>query len=394
MSDHQTNDHITLAENAMPNKRSIWRSRAKVILSPILPFLRAFRGFLNAPVNNRLGEIEARQANVIELLNAVRLTAARAHSDAQALQSQIQVMHEHHERQSSQLENLMGQHLSSVGDRFNEIEVKIRPLVEFETAYAIRLGDGYVLAPKDEPIFALMLMDATTGGLEPGTRKCIQRLLLPGMRAIDVGANIGLHTLACARSVGASGKVYAFEPEERIADLLVQTLRLNGLVWVDMHREAAGAKTGSEKFHISQIPGHSSLYELPTEEEGGSRIVNVVRLDDVIPDNEQIDFIKIDVEGAELDVLKGASRIIDANPNIVLIAEYGPSHLARTDMAPNDWFAAFYKHGFRPYAIVEPSGICELTSIGALADVVSINVAFVRAGSASEERLLSRTFAN
>jgi FkbM family methyltransferase len=278
---------------------------------------------------------------------------------------------------------------SLMGPRFDEIEVKIRPLVTFdEDSYAIRLRDGYAMVPRSEPVFAVMVANATSEGLEPGTRRVLQALIEPGMVVADVGANVGLLTLACAVATGPSGRVLAFEPEAGPRAQLMKTRHLNGLRWVDVHDLAVGAKTEVKTFNVSPVIGHSSLYALPEEDGAGREIaVQVTRLDDVIAKGARLDVVKIDVEGAELDVLSGMDRILKENPDIALVAEYGPSHLARIGITPKAWFKAFKDAGFDGYAISEPSGVCRKVNYGDLKDVVSVNLAFVRSKGAAYKRL-------
>jgi FkbM family methyltransferase len=271
--------------------------------------------------------------------------------------------------------------------RLDELEVKIRPLVSLDDAYAVRLGDGYVLAPKDELAFVLMLADATSGGLEPGTRLCLKRLLAAGETAVDIGANIGLLTLAMARAVGPGGKVFSFEPEKRMADLMERMIAANGLSQTKLFRNAVSAKAGKMTFHVSSIPGHSSLFALPEKEVGHDQKVDVVRLDDVIPADHPVDVVKIDVEGAEMDVLAGMGRVLSSNPNIAVIAEFGISHLRRVGVTSQQWFGAFAEHGLRPMVIEEPTGNCKPVDIEKLETIESANIAFVRPGTARQRRL-------
>src|SRR5690606_12809051 len=168
-----------------------------------------------------------------------------------------------------------------------------------------------------------------------------------------------------------------------------RTLHLNGLTWVELSASAVGRKTGAQTFHVSPILGHSSLYALPSEEgEAREVTVDVVKLDEVVG-KRRMDVVKIDVEGAELDVLAGMSRILKANADIALIAEYGPSHLTRVGISPKDRMDAFRGQGFTPYAISEVDGSCRPVTLRDLAKVDSVNLAFVRAGGAAERRLLA-----
>jgi FkbM family methyltransferase len=276
------------------------------------------------------------------------------------------------------------------GPRFDELEVKLRPMIAFDDqSYAIRLRDGYAMVPRSEPVFAVMVANATSGGLEPGTRRVLQALLEPGMTAADVGANVGLLTLACAVSVGSAGKVYAFEPETGPRLQLNKTLQLNGLHWVEVSDCAVGALEERRTFHVSPVIGHSSLYKLPADEAGRGVDVEVqVRpLDDIIPPGQPLDVVKMDVEGAELDVLRGMQRLLSDNADIAVVAEYGPSHLERIGIAPADWFGAFEAAGFVGFEILEPTGACRPASADTLVAVASANIVFVRPAGSAYTRL-------
>lgn len=276
------------------------------------------------------------------------------------------------------------------GPRFDELEIKQRPLIAYDDeSMAIRMRDGYVLAPRALPTFVTMLANATSKGLEPGTGDVLRRLVQPGMTVADVGANIGLLTLVLAWAAGPGGRVIAFEPEAMPRSNLEKMKHLNGLSWVEVRDQAVGAEAGQLTFHVSDIIGHSSLYALPEAEEARTFEVEVVRLDDVAP-AKRMDVVKIDVEGAELDVLAGMSGLIARNKDLAIVAEFGPEHLARVGQTPAQWFKAFAEAGFKPYMIDEATGACAPTGAKAAAKVVSANIAFVRAGGDAERRLLQR----
>jgi FkbM family methyltransferase len=276
------------------------------------------------------------------------------------------------------------------GPRFDELEIKARPLIHYDSeSTAIRMRDGYILAPTALPTFVTMLANATSRGLEPGTGDALRRLVQPGMVVADVGANIGLLTLLMAWAAGPSGKVIAFEPEATPRANLEKMKHLNGLSWVEVRDQAVGEKPGRLTFHVSDIIGHSSLYALPEAEEARTVEVEVVRLDDVAPAKRR-DVVKIDVEGAELDVLAGMKGLIAKNPDLAIVAEFGPEHLKRVGQTPAQWFKAFADAGFEAYLIDEATSAAEPTNAKAAAKLVSANIAFVRAGGDAERRLLSR----
>jgi FkbM family methyltransferase len=348
------------------------------------------RTFLLTPLQQNLAAIEAAQARLADTLRD---------ASAQTLQAQREL-----QRDMVRLEAQFGQQITDLraqleetragvaalpplmGPRFDELEIKIRPLIDFDAeSYAVRLADGYLMSPKSEPTFTVMLANAPSGGLEAGTRRVLRALIEPGMTIADVGANVGLLTLACARATGPSGQVHAFEPEVGPRRQLEKTCALNGLSWVKLHAAAVGRTAERRTFHVSPIIGHSSLYALPIEEQEAARDVEVevVALDGL----PQLDVVKIDVEGAELDVLAGMAQQIAANPNLAIVAEFGPSHLERLGVAAEAWWDAFAVHGFTPYAIAEPGGACTPASLNAVLRELSTNLVFVRPGSSAEHRL-------
>ena len=112
----------------------------------------------------------------------------------------------------------------------DEIGLRIRgPIQVDESTFSLRTYDGFVFVPRTDTLLLLLLLDAGPQGLEPGTRTILMKLLAPGMTFIDVGAHIGLLTLAGARAVQNNGKVYALEPTPRGFELLNRALVVNGL---------------------------------------------------------------------------------------------------------------------------------------------------------------------
>lgn len=375
--------------------RPLWRRALRVFK----PFAETLRGFLQAPMHGRLNELHGEVARRTDRLADQLETLVRASEAAEAnlrrmIDANLRRLHEENAQlrhRLDQIERRVGELPAIFGPRFDELEMKVRPPVPYgEGRIAVRLADGYVVAPDNAPAVVAQLVNATSGGFEPGTRRRLIKLLEPGMSVADVGANIGLLTVAAARSVGPTGTVFAFEPEDEPRACLAQTLHLNGLAWVRLSATAVGREKGQMSFHVSPILGHSSLYALPAEEgEARAVSVEVVRLDDVVPKAQRLDVVKIDVEGAELDVLAGMSRLLKANADLAIIAEYGPSHLKRVGVSPKDWMDAFRAEGFTPYAISELDGACSKVTLKDLAKVESVNLAFVRPGGAAETRLLT-----
>jgi hypothetical protein len=82
------------------------------------------------------------------------------------------------------------------------------------------------------------------------------------------------------------------------------------------------------------------------------------------------------------------SRVISDNPELSIIAEFGPSHLKTADVAPEKWFSAFQDRGFDPFVIDELSGECRPADLPKLKEVESVNVLFCRRGSPALARAL------
>lgn len=245
----------------------------------------------------------------------------------------------------------------------------------------VRSAVGYVFCnPADSAQLACLL---EAGELESGTRLLIERLIGPDTIFVDVGANVGLHTLAAARAMHGVGRVIAFEPYGPTRALLAESVFINGFSEiVEIHEAAVSSLSGMHTFHLGKTSGHHSLYALQESGSAGEAIeVPVVTLADVIPSETRIDCIKIDVEGAEIDVLKGASSFIEANPDIALIVEFGPSHLKRCGVCIDDWFDRFSSMGLVYQVIDSIKGTLSPFDPHELSQLESANLLFARRDS-------------
>jgi FkbM family methyltransferase len=132
----------------------------------------------------------------------------------------------------------------------------------------------------------------------------------------DVGANVGFYTLLASACVGSRGKVFAFEPLPENVALLQQHKELNCCPNVEVHPCAISDQSGKLRFQ------HGECCETGQLSENGDLEVSAVSLDDFIyaMGNPVPDFVKIDVEGAEFHVLRGAARLIKERPPIIFLA--------------------------------------------------------------------------
>ncbi len=146
------------------------------------------------------------------------------------------------------------------------------------------------------------------GEFSEGEVSLFRQLLRPGDVVLDVGAHIGAHTLALSHLVGPGGSVFAFEPQRILHQVLCANAALNGLTNVFARQAAVGEEAGkivvpSLDYSQQKVFGALSLGDHPTGER-----VDVITVDGLKLDRCQ--FIKIDVEGMEEKVLRGASETI------------------------------------------------------------------------------------
>ena len=179
-----------------------------------------------------------------------------------------------------------------------------------------------VITPGEETSRALFV----SGMYEPASTLALQRFLFPGAVLFDVGANVGVFTLVGSRCVGAAGHVYSFEPSSRERATLERNLALNGCDNVTVIASAASDHAGTAPLRVAagQHRGLNTLapsfayqgVELEREE-----TVSLVTLDDLWRGHavRRPDVLKIDAEGSELQVLRGAASLLRASRPIVVI---------------------------------------------------------------------------
>lgn len=167
---------------------------------------------------------------------------------------------------------------------------------------------------------------ALAGSYDPYLTDILRKFLKPGMGMIDMGANIGVFALLAAAQVGDTGYVLAVEPNPSNARLLEASRRVNGFANLTVCQAAADAAIGILGLYSSDSNGTTSAIE----DEGTllSRVhtVAALRVDDLVPSERRVDFIKIDVEGAEYKALLGTERTIRSWSPIIL-SEFSPELL-------------------------------------------------------------------
>jgi FkbM family methyltransferase len=146
----------------------------------------------------------------------------------------------------------------------------------------------------------------------------LAQLIKPGATIVEVGANIGSHTVSLARAAGPTGRVIAIEPQRVIHQYLCANIALNALDTVECRWAACGSAAGT--LTVTRLDYFATRLQnfggLSLARDGEGESVPVVRLDDLVQ-GRTVSLIKIDVEGMETEVLRGAAGLIAAGRPIL-----------------------------------------------------------------------------
>ncbi len=168
--------------------------------------------------------------------------------------------------------------------------------------------------------------DYINGSIEVFVQDALKKYLNPGDVFYDIGANIGFFTILGARLVGHSGKVFSFEPVPENVKSIKKNIKVNAFVNTQVIDKAVSEHSGTEDIYITKNLAGATLTSLgihPHDAQTKAQ-VELVTIDDLVLSNkiEPPHFVKVDVEGAEMNVLKGMQKTI---------AEYRPIILYEVD---------------------------------------------------------------
>jgi FkbM family methyltransferase len=177
---------------------------------------------------------------------------------------------------------------------------------------------------------------------EPNVGAAIKSNLRPGSTFFDIGANVGWFTLFASKIVGPLGQVYSFEPSPDVYARLSENVR--DLKNVDTFQYGIGNKNGELEFASQGTSSAASFVEAVTEINKpylpGTPIrkirVEIRKIDSLLSQIKRPDLVKIDVEGFELEVLKGAANLLSQRP--VLIVEIHPLQLKLSSGSEAEFF--------------------------------------------------------
>lgn len=229
----------------------------------------------------------------------------------------------------------------------------------------VQFGTFSLFASRDDLGVSLAAIQA--GTYEPHVGSVFKRYIRTGMSVLDVGANIGYFTMLSAALVGPNGLVVAIEPNPENVKLIEASRCANGFDHVTIVPAAAGRKTGILALNVSHLNGVTTEMRSDIGQILGSRPVPCFALDAVLPKDTRLDFIKIDVEGAELNAMVGLCATLDRCRPII-VSEFSPGWLPGISGCTGPEYLRFLIDKGYSISVIEKDG--SETSFGDEADGV------------------------
>jgi FkbM family methyltransferase len=191
------------------------------------------------------------------------------------------------------------------------------------------------------------------GSFETHELNFVIQSLKPGDVFLDIGANAGLYSVLAAQKVGASGHVYSFEPGRDELNLLSHNIQKNELKNVTIVNKAVSNERASVDFAISHDGAMNSLKKTnhSMQKIKEWQVVETITLDEFIRENQinKVDFIKIDVEGAEGLVFEGAKQLLNSNTHLTILFEACSVTTVSFGYTPRELIDNLKKQGFFLY---------------------------------------------
>lgn len=213
----------------------------------------------------------------------------------------------------------------------------------------LRLSDDSILSVRTRDVMANRL--GAEKWFEPAVRNLIATTLGPGKTFVDVGANIGYYSILGGRLVGESGRVLAIEPQQTVFSELVKNLNLNNLKNSTPLNIALSDQRATTNFYVPET-GREALGSLRQNKRFDVSAVSSVEmftLDEVLATHgiAHVDLLKIDVEGAELPVLKGAIQLLSSEKPPVIVFEANEINTEPFEYCVFDLLSYLSSLGFR-----------------------------------------------
>ena len=229
---------------------------------------------------------------------------------------------------------------------------------------------------------------------EPNVTNYLISNVKPGDIVVECGANIGYYTTLLSKLVTKTGKVYAYDANSEVLQLADLSLKMNGLSdQVILKNSCVSDKYGTTKFKFMTLDPYKFIglcnvgtsHILANNEEKSYclfssytvRDVNTVTLDSDLQDVKQIDWLRMDIEGAEILAIQGAKRLIDSSPNIKIIMEWSPRMMKRYGNV-EELIDYLFKDGFSANYIKSDGSLGKQVTKEELLNIDLIDIVFMR----------------
>ena len=220
-------------------------------------------------------------------------------------------------------------------------------LKHLKSDYEMIQGHKMVLDSKDSLNLFL------NGIYEEFETNFVKKEIKKGDVVLDIGANIGYYTLIFAKLVGETGKVFAFEPDPINFSLLKKNIEINGYKNVVLIQKAVSDKSEKLKLFLSETNnGDHRIYNW----DGSRKSVEIesIKLDEYFEDTKQrINFIKMDIQGAEYGAVSGMTNLLNQNKSVKIISEFWPTGLKRFGGSAIKYLELLEKNDFKLYELNE-----------------------------------------
>ena len=250
------------------------------------------------------------------------------------------------------------------GTGIGKISIVSKLFTRLASTYDLRItkeAKGYKFTVRASPQSLFYF----SGRFEPSVTDLYCSLLKEGMTVADVGASTGYYTLLASKIVWGTGLVLSFEPEPHRFRELVDNILINECNNVKPFKLAISDKEGETEFELLDALGYGCVVEARKSIEKRKRIrVKTTTLDSFLHSLsiEDVDLVKIDVEGAELEVLRGMRKILSRG-KVKIICEVHPDRLSSLGYSIEDVENILKEYGYKIY-LISPDGLIPTDSIG------------------------------
>ena len=213
----------------------------------------------------------------------------------------------------------------------------------------VKIGKYFLyLNPNDPVVSGAIFFNV----YEKSESKFIKSSCFEGMNILDIGANIGYYTALFSQLAGVNGTVIAVEPDEESYKYLTKSVNSFNYKNVFSFRLAASDNRQKLPLYISKDNrGDNRLYS--TNKKRNSIIVECLTVDELLKNNkiENLDLIKIDVQGYEPKVLKGMRNIVKSSKKLIILSEFWPKGILEAGEKPKEFLTTLRKMQFQLFEL-------------------------------------------